>query len=74
MYICIHITSGKFPMDLGIPPHEIKNLLESDPLKSGFLVRRLTGLVRSVPEKDQAGRMGPDPGGSELGKGTLRFG
>ena len=30
--------SGKFPNDLGAPPLEIKNLLESDPLKSRFLV------------------------------------
>ena len=29
-------------MDLGIPPRHIKNLLESDPLKSRFLVRELT--------------------------------
>ena len=29
-------------MDLGIPPLEIKNLLESNPLKFWFLVRELT--------------------------------
>ena len=33
--------SGKFPMGLGIPPLRIKFLLESKPLKSRILVRRL---------------------------------
>ena len=32
---------GKFPMDMGIPPHNIKILLESNPLKSRILVRGL---------------------------------
>ena len=35
--------SGKFPMGLGIPPLKIKILLESKPLKSRTLVRRLAG-------------------------------
>ena len=30
-------TSGRFPVDLGIRPLGIKNLLESNPLKSRFL-------------------------------------
>ena len=33
--------SGKFPMDLRIPPLNIKIVLESNPLKSRILVRRL---------------------------------
>ena len=33
--------SGKFPMGLGIPTLTIKILLESNPLKSRILVRRL---------------------------------
>ena len=33
--------SGKFPMGLGIPPLNIKIMLESNPLKSVMLVRRL---------------------------------
>ena len=33
--------SGKFPMDMRIPPLEIKIRLESNPLKSRILVRRL---------------------------------
>ena len=35
-------SSGKFPMDLGIPPPRLKNMPESNPLESRFLVRRLT--------------------------------
>ena len=34
-------SSGEFPMGLGIPPFMIKILLESNPLKSRILVRRL---------------------------------
>ena len=34
-------TSGKFPMDMRVPPLEIKILLESNLLKSRSLVRRL---------------------------------
>ena len=34
--------SGKFPMDLGIPPLEIQNLTETNPLKSRSLVCGLT--------------------------------
>ena len=37
---------GKFPMNLGIPPLNIQIRLESDPLKSIILVRRLA--VRSI--------------------------
>ena len=37
---CLRLT-GKSPTDLRIPPHEVKILLESNPLKSGILVRRL---------------------------------
>ena len=33
--------SGKFPMGLGMPPLKIKIMLESNPLKSIMLVRRL---------------------------------
>ena len=33
--------SGKLPMGLGIPPLEIKTMLEANPLKSRILVRRL---------------------------------
>ena len=33
--------SGKFPMDMRIPPLDIEMLLESNPLKSRILVRRL---------------------------------
>ena len=40
-------TSGSSPMDPGIPPLEIKILLESNPLKSRFLVRELS--VARVP-------------------------
>ena len=34
-------TSGKFPMDLGIPPLMNKNALESNPLQSRFSARGL---------------------------------
>ena len=34
-------VSGNFPKDLRIPPLKIKILLESNPLKSRILVRRL---------------------------------
>ena len=33
--------SGRFPMDMRIPPLKIKILLESEPLKSRILVERL---------------------------------
>ena len=33
--------SGKFPLDMRIPPLKIKNMLESTPLKSRILVWRL---------------------------------
>ena len=36
--------SGQFPMGLGIPPLEIKIMLESNPLKSRILVRRMAVL------------------------------
>ena len=35
--ICLEI-----PMDLGIPPLQFENLLESNPRRSGFLARELT--------------------------------
>ena len=35
------IISGKFPVEMRIPPLEIKNMLESNPLKSRILVWRL---------------------------------
>ena len=38
--ICL-IDSAEFPTGLGIPPLEIKILLESNPLKSRILVRKL---------------------------------
>ena len=44
--------SGRFPMGLGIPPLNIKILLESNPLKSRILVRRLA--VFPLPKKSQA--------------------
>ena len=37
---------GKFPMGLGIPPRKIKISLESNPLTSIMLVRRLTAYPR----------------------------
>ena len=40
--------SGKFPMDIRIPPLKIKILLESNPLKSRILVRRLAVPVSNV--------------------------
>ena len=39
--ICWLKTYSKFPMGLGIPPLEIKIMLESNPLTSRILVRRL---------------------------------
>ena len=36
-----HKLSGNFSMGLGIPPLDIKSMLESNPLKSRILVRRL---------------------------------
>ena len=44
-------------MGLGIPPLEIKNLLESNPLKSRFLVCELTVLGSSTPHTS---RLGPE--------------
>ena len=41
--------SGKFPMDMRIPPLNVKILLESNPLESRILVRRLAVSVFSVP-------------------------
>ena len=43
--------SGKFPLSLGIPPLKLKILLESNPLKSRILVRRL-----AVPTADYSPR------------------
>ena len=45
--------SGRFPMDLRIPPLKLKILLESSPLKSRILVRRLAvkGLDRSLQRR-----------------------
>ena len=40
--------SGKFPLDMRIPPLEAKALLESDPLKSRLLVQRLAAEYRTV--------------------------
>ena len=39
--IYIYILSGKCPMGPGIPPLDTKILLESNPMKSRILVRRL---------------------------------
>ena len=39
-------TSGGFPMDMRIPPFEIKIMLESSPLKFRILVRRLAVEIR----------------------------
>ena len=36
-------------MDLGIPAFKIKNLLESDPVTSIFLVRALAAVARPAP-------------------------
>ena len=47
--------SGKFPMGLGIPPLELPILLESNPLKSRILVRRLA--VRRTG-RDMSGGVG----------------
>ena len=47
-------TSGKFPLGLGIPPLKTKILLESDPLKSRIVVRRLAVLCEHYPRD-------PDP-------------
>ena len=51
LYLFIKIRwlniSGRFPMDMRIPPHRIKILLESNPLKSRILVRRLAVWLRS---------------------------
>ena len=44
--------SGKFPMDMRIPPLGIKIVLESDPLKSIMLVGRL-GVQRTTIYKQQ---------------------
>ena len=41
--------SGEFPMDLGIPPHKLKIMLESSPPKSRVLVRRLAIDARLLP-------------------------
>ena len=41
---------GKCPMDLGIPPLTIQMLLESNPLKSRILVRRLAVSARNARE------------------------
>ena len=40
--------SGKTPMDMRIPPLKTKIMLESNPLKSRILVRRLAVLQRCV--------------------------
>ena len=48
--ICL-ISSGEFPMDLGIPPLKIKNMLESNPLKSRFLVRGVTVIKHQTKQK-----------------------
>ena len=40
--------SGNFPMNLGIPPLQIKIVLESNPLKSTMLVGRLGVLVYNI--------------------------
>ena len=41
--------SGEFPMGMIIPPLEIKILLESNPLKSRILVRRLAVSWKPMP-------------------------
>ena len=41
--------SGGFPVDVGIPPLKIKNLLESNPLRSRFVVCGLTDPARIEP-------------------------
>ena len=41
LLICLTQTSRKFPMGLGIPPRKTKIVLESNPLKSRILARRL---------------------------------
>ena len=54
--------SGRIPMGLGIPPHKIKVLLESNPLKSRILVRRLAVIEAALPASCRArcaGRRGP---------------
>ena len=48
------LMSGKLPVDLGIPSPEIKDLLESNPLKSGLLVRALTVRQRLAPPETRA--------------------
>ena len=47
-------SSGKFLMDLGIPPLRIKNLLESNPLESRFLVRTWTAIPFRFPKAGRA--------------------
>ena len=43
--------SGKFPMGPGIPPLKIKIMLESNPLTSRMLVRKLAVLPWSGPQR-----------------------
>ena len=47
---------GKFPMDLGIPPLEIKNLTESKPRKSRLSVCGLAARKRAAASKTRQGR------------------
>ena len=51
--------SGKFPMVMGIPPLKMKITLESNPLISGVLVRRLAAgpEFRSLMSGERVGRM-----------------
>ena len=48
--------SGTFPMGLGIPPLRIKSMLESKPLKSRILARRLAVAFCLVSPISQIGR------------------
>ena len=48
-------TSGKFPMDMRIISRNLKILLESNPMKSRILVRRLA-VIRAGCEKPSAVR------------------
>ena len=43
-YESLALISGQFPMDLGSPPLELDNMLESKPPRSSFSAHKLAAL------------------------------
>ena len=54
--------SGRFPMDLGLPPLKVKNLTESKPRNSRFSVGRLGAEFMVDNAEDATPRGRPTPG------------